>query len=35
MYISANDIKYETNRFINKLSLILMTTVKYLDALFK
>jgi hypothetical protein len=35
MYINAKDIKYETTRFINKLSLILMTTLKYLNALFK
>jgi hypothetical protein len=35
MYINAKDIKYETNRFINKLSLIFMTISKYLDALFK
>ena len=35
MYINAKDIKYETTRFISKLCLILTTTLKCLDALFK
>jgi hypothetical protein len=35
MYNNTKDIKYETYRFINKHSLIIMTTLKYLDALFK
>ena len=33
MYSNANDIKYETTRFINELSLIVMTTLKYRNAL--